>query len=266
MTAGRFVEAGSVRSRHSRLGLLHDSVMATLQTRIRDTVGRWLGKELTVDEVRDLGPHFRRLRVRAPWLQTARVAAGDKLQIMILDAGPRTYSPFAHDTSAGTLELLAFVHADTATGAWVRGLQAGTTFHALGPRGSLALADLAGPVVLFGDETSFAVATALQKERGSSAGLSFTFESSAPGEARAVLGELGLSGAELIERQPGRAHLPTIESSIRAALARQPDARLVLTGHAQTIQALRAGLRAQPPAYAGQKVKAYWADGKRGLD
>ena len=54
--------------------------MASIQARLRDTVGRWFGKELKVDAIRDLAPHFRRIRVSAPWLQGASIAPGDKLQ------------------------------------------------------------------------------------------------------------------------------------------------------------------------------------------
>lgn len=240
--------------------------MASFQTRLRDTVGRWFGKALTVDEVRDLTPHFRRVRVSGSWLQSASVSPGDKLQVMVLECGPRTYTPFAHDAAAGTLELLAYVHGQTPTASWVRGLAKGVTFHAVGPRGSLALAELKGPVVLFGDETSFASATALQEARGGHDGVAFVFECGQSDEARSVLDDLGVSGHSLIERQSGRSHLPALERELRAALAKHAGAQLVLTGHAQTIQALRAVLKAQPPTYAGQKVKAYWADGKRGLD
>jgi ferric-chelate reductase (NADPH) len=240
--------------------------MASFQTRFRDKIGQWFGKSLKVDEIRDLSPHFRRLRVSGPWLQSTSVSPGDKLQIMIAECGPRTYSPFAHDAAAGTLEILAYVHGDTPTAAWVRGLTQGASFYAVGPRGSLPLASLSGPVVLLGDETSFGVAASLVSARGASDGVSFVFECSASDEARSVLADLGLSGHTLVQRQSGHSHLPAIEREVRAALARQSNAQLVLTGHAQTIQAVRAALKAQPPAYAGQKVKAYWADGKRGLD
>jgi NADPH-dependent ferric siderophore reductase len=240
--------------------------MASFQRRLRDTVGRWFGKELKVDEVRDLTPHVRRIRASGAWLRGARVSPGDKLQIMILECGPRTYTPFAHDTHAGTLELLAYVHGDTKTAAWVRGLAPGATFHAVGPRGSLALAELEGAVVLFGDETSFATAVALQSARGANDGLSFVFECGQVDEARTLLDALGVSNHSVVVRRSGRSHLPALERELRAALAKHAGAKLVLTGHAQTIQALRAALKARPPAYAGQTVKAYWADGKRGLD
>jgi hypothetical protein len=55
-------------------------------------------------------------------------------------------------------------------------------------------------------------------------------------------------------------------AAIRGALGEHEQPQLVLTGHAQTIQAVRARLKQERVAYAGQKVKAYWADGKKGLD
>jgi ferric-chelate reductase (NADPH) len=249
--------------------------MASFQARIRDSFSRLVFPELVVDAVRDVSAHFRQLRVSAPALRSASVSPGDKLQIMIVESGPRTYSPFAHDPAAGTVDLLAYVHGDTPGSAWIRELTAGTRFRGFGPRGSLALASLSGPVVLFGDETSFGVATALtlarqmrqtrQASEGSD-GLSFVFECSQPDEARAVLGDLGLARCEVVAREPGLAHARAVDGGIRAALARHPGAHLVLTGHAQMIQAVRASLKKEAPAYASQKVKAYWADGKRGLD
>ena len=75
-----------------------------------------------------------------------------------------------------------------------------------------------------------------------------------------ALDALGLE-ADLVARTPGDAHLAELEAKLRARTART----LVLTGKAQTIQALRARLRDRPP-FAAQKTKAYWAPGKRGLD
>lgn len=240
--------------------------MASFQARIRDRFSRLVFPEMAVDSVRDVSAHFRQVRVSAPSLRAASVSPGDKLQIMIIESGPRTYSPFSHDPAAGTVELLAYVHGDNPSSAWIRNLVSGAVFRAFGPRGSLPLASLSGPVVLFGDETSFGVAAALSKARGPSDGLSFVFECTNPVEARSVLAELGLTSCEVVAREPALAHARAVDAGIRAALTRHAGAHLVLTGHAQMIQAVRASLKTDSPKYASQKVKAYWADGKRGLD
>ncbi|HTU58979.1 MAG TPA: hypothetical protein VMF89_11110 [Polyangiales bacterium] len=240
--------------------------MASIGTVLRDKLSQIVFKALVVDEVRDLSPHFRRLRVSAPWLRGAAAAPGDKLQIMINEAGPRTYSPFGHDADGGTLELVAYVHGETPTATWIRDVRVGTSMRVFGPRGSLALASLTGPVVFVGDETSFGTALALQRARAAADGVSYVFESTNTQEADGVLRELGLSAATTVARQPGHGHLGALERAVRAACGQHPGARLVLTGHAQTIQALRKRLKAQPVQSSGQSVKAYWADGKRGLD
>jgi ferric-chelate reductase (NADPH) len=251
---------------------LQDSVaisvatMASIGTVLRDKLSQIVFKALVIDEVRDLSLHFRRFRVSAPWLRGVAAAPGDKLQIMINEAGPRTYSPFGHDADGGTLELLAYVHGETPTAAWVRSAQVGTSLRVFGPRGSLALASLTGPVVFVGDETSFGTALALQRARAAADGVSYVFESTDVEETAGVLRELGLSAAKTVARQPGHGHLSALEGAVRAACAEHPGARLVLTGHAQTIQALRKRLKTQPVQSSGQSVKAYWADGKRGLD
>jgi ferric-chelate reductase (NADPH) len=240
--------------------------MASLKSLIRDTVGQLVFKELAIEDVRDVSPHFRRLRVSGQSLRTAQCSAGDKVQIMIPDAGPRTYTPFAHNLANGTLDLLAYVHGDAPAAKWSRTAQAGMRVRAFGPRGSLPLASLRGPVVFFGDETSFGAALSLREARGRADELAFVFESTQREESEQVLAELGLEQAVVVSKLSAHAHLSTIESHLRTALTRLPNANLVLTGHAQTIQAIRARLKAQPAGNVGQKVKAYWADGKQGLD
>ena len=240
--------------------------MASIGTVLRDKLSQIVFKALVVDEVRDLSPHFRRFRVSAPWLRGAAAAPGDKLQIMINEAGTRTYSPFGHDADGGTLELLAYVHGETPTASWIRRAQVGTAMRVFGPRGSLPLASLNGPVVFVGDETSFGTALALQRARAATDGVSYVFESTYLDEAESVLHQIGLSAAKTVARQPGHGHLGALESAVRTACEQHAGARLVLTGHAQTIQALRKRLKAQPVQSSGQSVKAYWADGKRGLD
>jgi NADPH-dependent ferric siderophore reductase len=260
-------DSASAGLRSDRAVAISALTMASIGTVLRDKLSQLVFKSLTVDEARDVSRHFRRFRVSAPWLREASCAAGDKLQIMIVEAGPRTYTPFDFDAASGTLQLLAYVHAETPTASWIRSAQPGTTFRAFGPRGSLALSGLQGPVVFFGDETSFGAAASLQRQRSAADGVSYVFECTDPQESAAVLSELGLQAqSTLVARQSGHGHLSALEQALRAAFEQRPNARLVLTGHAQTIQGLRKRIKAQPVAASGQTVKAYWADGKRGLD
>jgi NADPH-dependent ferric siderophore reductase len=240
--------------------------VASIQALFRDTLAQLVFKEFSVDEVRDVSAHFRRFRVSSESLRSSGCAAGDKVQIMIGEAGPRTFTPFSPDPAAGTFDFLAYVHGDAPAAAWARSAHSGLSFRAFGPRGSLPLSSLIGPVVMFGDETSFGAAKSLLDTRGAADGLSFVFESTDPDEAKLVLADIGLSGSAVVKRQAEQAHLAEIEAQLTAAGAQTADATLVLTGHAQMIQAIRARLKARPVSFRGQKVKAYWADGKKGLD
>lgn len=236
-----------------------------LKKALGDVLGRWLFREVTIASVREVSPRFRRLLLSGDSLQKAPFTAGDKVQV-ILDEGARTYTPFAFNAAQGAMSLLVYLHGNSPGARWGRQAAAGQSVRIFGPRGSLPLPSLEGPVVLFGDETSLAVARALREQRGPTAPLSFVFEVSNEDEAQAALEELGLTGASFAVRSRGDEHLNEIEERVRVALETHPGASLVLTGKATSIQALRSALRAHPAGHARQKVKAYWATGKRGLD
>jgi NADPH-dependent ferric siderophore reductase len=240
--------------------------MASLKSLVRDKLSQLFFNELTVESVRDVTPHFRQLQVAGDWLRTAQYGAGDKLQIMIAEAGPRTYTPFAHDTAHGRLALLAYVHGTTPGAVWMERVRVGQQFRAFGPRGSLPLGTGQGPVVFVGDETSIGAAAALHQARAARDPLAFVFECTDVVECELVLSDLGIAAFQLVARQPGSAHLAALTAAIRRALGEHANAQLVLTGHAQTIQGVRGLLKQEAVAYGGQKVKAYWADGKKGLD
>jgi ferric-chelate reductase (NADPH) len=228
---------------------------------LEETVGRLLFRELAIADVEPLAPRFRRLTLTGDSLRGAACAPGDKLQILISGAGTRTYSPFGHDRQRGAVQIVAYSHGDEPGARWAAAVAPGDRVRVFGPRGSLALDALRGPVVLFGDETSVGVtAAAASYPRRVTAVL----EASSARDSSTALRALGVA-AEVVERADGDRHLADVEARLRAALGREPGARLILTGRAQSIQALRGSLRNAPVA-GKPLVKAYWSIGKRGLD
>jgi NADPH-dependent ferric siderophore reductase len=225
-----------------------------------DVLAKLLLRELKISSVRDVSPGFRLLELHGPTLVGAKWSPGDKLQIL-LSTGSRTYTPFAFDRKTGTLSLLVFVHGDTPGASWGRNARFGDKVRVFGPRGSINLQELASPVTLFGDETSFAVAKALRDSRQS--GCAFVFEVGEPAIATEVLTALGIEGAHLVVRRDQDAHLVEVEERLAREAARA-SASLVLTGRAPAIQKLRGGLKTR--RLTVQESKAYWAPGKRGLD
>ena len=232
-------------------------------------VGRLLGslffRQATVTAVSEPGPHFRAFTLSGDALRGVTFGPGDKVQFFIGDDGMRTYTPVRWDSARGTADFLAYLHGTTPGARWARELREGDACQLFGPRSSLPLTEYTGPVLLVGDETSLAVAQSLALARGGDPGLAFLFEVSSASEVGALLPSLGLDAATVIERRPGAAHLGELADAIAARLRSHPSSRLVMTGQAQSIQALRAqlGERGQKPS---GKNKAYWSVGRVGLD
>ena len=237
--------------------------MAGVKQALRSILGKLMFDELLVTVVREHGPNFRSLELAGETLRGATCRAGDKIQLMLSD-GPRTYTPFAFDAEAGTLQLLAYLHGDSSGSTWARELTVGTSVMAFGPRASLPLTELDGPVVLFGDETSLAVAIALAQHRGARTQVQGIFEVASKAETESALADFDFVPHTLVERGDGTAHFGRVDQALRAVL--RPEANLVLTGRAQSIQAVRAALKAHPVAARHSRVKPYWSVGKRGLD
>jgi ferric-chelate reductase (NADPH) len=238
--------------------------MASFGKAIGDSLKKLLFRELTVARVAQLSEHFERVDFVGEALRGVRYAPGSKLQITF-EGGPRTYTPFHFDGARGSLSILIHLHGDGPSARWAKQVKEGERAFTFGPRSSLELSSATSPIALFGDETSFGLARAL-REAGGTSGLGFVFEVTHPVESRTVLDGLELHDAELVERRGDDAQLSEVEARLRARLAHDGGTRLVLTGKAPSIQAIRKRLKAEPAVHASQLVKAYWSPGKRGLD
>ncbi|MFT3694141.1 MAG: hypothetical protein QM831_13435 [Kofleriaceae bacterium] len=209
-------------------------------------LGSWIGDKLmrdcTIEAITDVGA-FRRIKISG---LAQKPEPGDKIQIYVPDLGARTYSPFGW--KAGTFEIVAVNR-----NPFIAALKPGTRLRFIGPQGSTKLTDLAGPIALFGDETSFGVAASLRETRPDAR---FVFEVGSIEDCAPMIEQLGLPAESL---RP-RGQLAAIADELHAMAA-----SLVLTGNAQSIQTLRGDLRKLGNTKP-QRVKGYWAEGKRGID
>jgi ferric-chelate reductase (NADPH) len=237
--------------------------MASGKALIGAVIGRFLFREVETTEIRNLGPSFRLVSFRGESLRGVSWEPGDKIQVFLPEHGMRTYTPMSWDGARGSGELLVFIHGTSPGAEWGRRLSAGDRFQFFGPRRSIRATELGGPVVLFGDETSFGVARALADAKTPTA-VKCVFEVSNAVESSDVLSKIGVGGAT-IQRESADAHLATTCDRLASELAANPNASLVMTGKAQSIQLLRAHLKAKNALRSG-KVKAYWSVGKSGLD
>lgn len=216
-------------------------------------------RDATVRAVRDVAPHFRAVELVGPALRGVDFHPGDKIQVLLPSRDVRTYTPLRWDSEAGATELLVYHHTDSPAGAWIRGLAEGDACRFVGPQRSLRRAG-SGPAVLFGDETSCAAAHAFA---AADPELALVLETSHEADVARALGDLA-AHATLVPRSADESHLARVLDALQSRLER-PGAALYLTGRAQAIQGVRAGLKVRALA-SPKATRAYWSLGKRGLD
>ena len=232
--------------------------------RVTRTLLRWLMRSARVAAVETLSPHFRLADLEGEALRNVAWTAGQKVQVsMGSGLSARTYTPMSWDADNGRTRMLTFAHGDGPGCRWASGLREDDTCQFFGPRRSLDLSGLESPVVLFGDETSFGLAAAL-RDCPQVGGAIHVFEASDVAESRPVLEAIGLGEATLIERTADDAHLAAAEAEVLRLAA--SGAHFVLTGKASSIQRVSRALKAVGVVSSRVKTKAYWAQGKVGLD
>jgi NADPH-dependent ferric siderophore reductase len=94
----------------------------------------------------------------------------------------------------------------------------------------------------------------------------YVFEVSSLVESGEVVQRIGLPHARLIKKAPDLTHLKEVEQSLVDAAAELAAPGWIFTGKGQSIQSLRKALRTRDITFSQLKAKAYWADGKTGLD
>lgn len=227
-------------------------------------LSQWFMRPARVVAVKTLSPHFRRVDLEAEALRNVEWTAGQKIQVSMGGGlSTRTYTPISWDKDGGRTQLLTFAHGDGPGSRWATGVRKDDTCQLFGPRRSLELSVVQSPMALFGDETSFGLAAAL-RDSNQAGRVTHVFEVSDVAESRPVLQAIGLGQAKLIERIIDDAHLAAAEAELLQLAA--SGAQFVLTGKASSIQRVSRALKAVGIGSSRVKAKAYWAQGKIGLD
>jgi ferric-chelate reductase (NADPH) len=234
--------------------------------RFEDAVLSLFTKRASVTEVSRVGTDFSLVRLAGDELRGVSWLPGQKVQLAVRGFSQRTFTPLSWDAKKGTTTLFVYAHGDGPVARWAGALAPGAECSIFGPRASLDLSTLDRPGLVFGDETSFALAHALRfTERGSS-GVELVFEVTSPRAAEDALAVLEIHGARLVERLANDAHLSTVEQVVEKLVRERAPRGAVLTGKASSIQAVSRRLRALGVDRRSIFSKAYWAPGKTGLD
>jgi len=240
--------------------------VASIASRLIDMAGSAFLSGAEVTDVSRPGEHFVGVELRSPAFRSAKWSPGTKVQIRPErgSAALRTYTPIYWDADEGRTGLLAFVHGDGPADTWFGQVGAGARIELTGPRRSLDGPAPGERIVFVGDESSVALACAFHRAGADAA---YLFEASDPGALPATLAGLGTAPDAVVVGRPAQPDRAALLDRLRELTAAEAGAyRLVVTGDAATVLAVRRGVRNFPRPPAKVTGKAYWAAGRRGLD
>jgi NADPH-dependent ferric siderophore reductase len=209
-----------------------------------------------------LSPEFVRLELSAEAFRKPTWVPGAKLQFRPRrgSLSLRTYTPVRWDSGRGATELIAYTHGTGPAAQWFEQVTEGQTCEVFGPRRSIDLREATGPVLFIGDESSLALGCAL---RTIADDVAYVFEARDPGGLTGVLGQLGIAErVTVVAKSADRADL------LREArhVAVPTPYTLLVTGDAATVHAVRRDSRGWEQSPRRVMGKAYWAEGRTGLD
>ena len=226
---------------------------------ILSVVGPRVAQASRVTNVRALSEHFRLIDLEMDPKHLENLGAMDKVKINTGQWNVRTYTPVLQPHAPGRLRLLVYLHGQSPGALWAASLRAGDKTQLIGIKAALDVGR--APFVLVGDETSLAAALNFQPH----ADVPGVFEATYPQEVQKLLATLGFRHATVVPRSQDGAHRDALLALVKKHMQALPSPRVVLTGHAQTIQHVGRTLK-RAAARPELLTKPHWADNKEGLD
>ncbi len=213
--------------------------MSVVPQFLTDALERAFFRSAVVSTVTHLSGHFRLIEFVGESLKGEKWIPGQKVQFHLGGLKSRTYTPISWAPMKGTSQFIMFLHGNGPGSEWVESLKRDTPCSLVGPRSSLNFAEMTEDSIFFGDETSIAAAVALHSSRRETQKDRYVFEVSSLVESAEVLQRIGLSNAKLVKKVPDLSHLAEVEQSLSDATSGLAAPRWIMTGKAQSIQALR---------------------------
>ena len=239
--------------------------MSIIKSALLRVVAETLFSSARVESVVVVSEQFRIIELQADAFKKVKHEPGTKLALFI-NGHKRVYTPLSIDVNRGLVRLLIYLQAAGPGSSWAASAKVSEECRYMGPSSSLALSVLAVPCVLFGDKTSFAVASNLRLHLGEAVASRLIFEVNSLAEARLALEAIGLQDSLLFERAKDDSHLVRAAEALSSCLRELGAKDLIVTGRGSSIQTLRRILNQNEWTLSKRKVKAYWAPGKEDLD
>ncbi|MBL9105276.1 MAG: siderophore-interacting protein [Myxococcales bacterium] len=216
---------------------------------------RIFGAPAQVVTIEELGPWLRRAHFAGEALRGKGWRPGQEVEFHVGDGAMRHYTPADWDAARGRFSVVFHLHGHGPGSRWAAGLGVGDAVRVMGPGGRFGMVAARRHLVV-GDETALGFGLALRAAQPAASHCVFEVDEDA-GAARRLL-----PGADVVRRAGDRGE--ALAEALRGAA--RPGDVAYLVGHAGTMTRLRRlwidELR-QPAGAA--RVKAYWADGRRGL-
>jgi len=234
--------------------------MSPLLRSLSDIAAKRLFRSAVLEEVDELAEHVRLLRLAGSDLRDVAWVPGQKLQLRIEGFTTRTFTPVRWDAQAGSTSIVAAMHGSGPGADYVRDMRTGQACQFFGPRASIDLSSISGPVLMAGDDTSVGLAVAAKSVPGLVA--QHVLETARPDQTRQLLDALDVTGAILCTQGPEDA----LAGQVMEVIGRQPEITVVLTGRAQSIRKVRSAMK-ESKAHQGRTiVRSYWDENRAGLD
>jgi NADPH-dependent ferric siderophore reductase len=232
--------------------------------RLSKALQRLLMKRATVVAAEAMADRFHLITLEGADLKDIAWKPGQKVQVAMGGAFvTRTYTPIAWNAAEGRACILGYAHGPGPGSAWLQSVKPGDGCQFFGPRSSLNVGPTAGPLLLFGDETSFGLAYALAQQ-DSRRSITCHFEVDDLTSANDVIAQLEIPDVTLHIRKGSEDHLGALDAVIDRST--RTGGTFVITGRARAVQHLRQNMRRQMVPASRVHTKAYWAAGKKGLD
>lgn len=232
---------------------------------LNDTVETLLSSKMPlvrVTETEYLNPFIKRIRLRGE-LKGWHCHPGYATAIRISDTEYRNYTPAFDDIEKGIVELIVHLHGDAPGSRYVHQLAIGDELKLIMPRGKKVYSEDATQYFFFGDETTLAMACALnERVKKNKALLHFYFELDA--ENKNIPAILGLDNYSVFRKNKTLANVELVNQLPLFQMAGFKDATFIASGNATTVQTVRRAIK-QHGVSGNIIAQAYWAAGKTGL-
>lgn len=232
---------------------------------INDTVETLLSSKMPlvrVTETEYLSQFIKRIRLQGD-LKGWNCQPGYATGVRISDTEYRNYTPAFEDVEKGIVDLIVHLHSDAPGSRYMNNLSAGDELKLIMPRGKKVYSENATQYFFFGDETTLALACALNERlKKNKALLHFYFELDA--ENKNIPAILGLDKYSVFSKNKTLANVELVNQLPLFQMPGFKDATFIVSGNATTVQTVRRAIK-QHGINGNIIAQAYWAAGKTGL-